>query len=723
MVNGSAFHYGKAIMAYEPYGVASRVPHYTQLTCLPYVSLSPNDDSGGTLSFDIMHQHNFVDMTASRGNIDNVAQIWIDTINQLAAVGATTTPVTVMIHVWMTNVTLSMATSSSFYPQSGEMEMTSKEAPKTDVLSRIYKMPYIGKYVKATSVALSAGAEIATLFGYSKPCVYHDDIRAVPYFTGNMTHFNAYDSSTKLSLDHKAEVFVDNTVTGSPDAGEMDLVSIAKREMLIQPMTVTGSTSYTSSFFQMNVTPSLSVNTGGYTILSPMAHVATAFRHWRGTMKIRIEIVASPFHRGKLRVCYDPRSRIFSTANFNAFNKYYSHVIDLSESREYTFCVGWGSNRNYLFAQDPITSNLAVGGNVTPENIYHNGHISLQLLTPLTAGLTTSAALSIYVNVYASMCDDFEVAQPWGQWLRDKEMYITPTSIPVVPLNDEPVETMEPHASVTMELPKADRDNEVDLCLNKVPMYIDDGKLSGIHHGERIRSLRQLLKRYCFVDSVQITRPQNAGSSIFRTAIQSPSLPLFRRYTVFNPSVPITPTAKYRMSRNTFITWFLPAYVGFRGGMRWKYVIMKDSDKVNYHDCWLNYQNSADDTFIQNYVGIYEPTDTFDQWFYNTSTYATQSENGQTIGIPTKNPVLEFEVPYYGVERFKRIESLEWTDPIISTQARPTQHAYSIYYYGTSAATEDRIPISRFFAAGDDFSLVYYKYAPIIYPHIRRAGV
>jgi hypothetical protein len=76
-----------------------------------------------------------------------------------------------------------------------------------------------------------------------------------------------------------------------------------------------------------------------------LAYASFPFRYWRGSLKFRFEVVCSKFHRGRLRLLYDPKA----VPNVADFNKNYQTILDLDESTDLTVEVHWCSDRMALY--------------------------------------------------------------------------------------------------------------------------------------------------------------------------------------------------------------------------------------------------------------------------------------------------------------------------------------------------------------------------------------
>lgn len=99
---------------------------------------------------------------------------------------------------------------------------------------------------------------------------------------------------------------------------------------------------------------SISPNQFRYT-LTPAAFVAMNYRLWRGTARISLRVICTTFHRGRLRVTWEPNlvdylnTAVSTNARFTPADPHaQSFIWDISTSSEVTFDVGFGALTHHL---------------------------------------------------------------------------------------------------------------------------------------------------------------------------------------------------------------------------------------------------------------------------------------------------------------------------------------------------------------------------------------
>lgn len=710
LTTGTAFHFGKILAAYEPWAPVAESPSINQISVLPYVVIDPNTATGGTLQMPLILPYNAYNL--HDGNNDFPISIHVRSLNNLTVIGDSNTPVEVTALCWMTDVKFIMPTYGPSIPSRtvnsmSEKDLPPEKLPTTDIIAKTPLSVTLGRYLKASQVILKNSLEMAALMGFSKPNVPMTETRMRNMQTASLSNVNLPDTSVKLTMDSKQEVFIDGVVAGCGTCDEMDFNTIVQKEMLIDQFDWGPDTESNTSLWRCAVTPCVGVPAVQGFQLTPMGQVANCFESWRGTMIYRIEIVGTPFHRGKLRVLYDPYHAYRNNEGYDEMNVAYSQIIDLSETRNYEFCVGWGTNFNYLpttscglesFTTDSSTTDIE---DIRTES---NGYLTISVFSPMSVGLASvgSDGALAFVNVYARMSDDSSFGKPVEKFMRDKIMYKCFSELP------------SNVRSMALQLTENPGGNNIPgdkhiICINQVPEFHDSGELSGIHFGERVSSVRQLLKRYCLSNVIVGTRFASSGASLFKYTLSMSMLPLFRRFTTISPTAQ-TASSEFRMCRNTWLNWFYPSYLGHRGGSRWKFFSRADIGIMQYQES----SNSSGNFFFEVSTPVFPAGSNAFVQARNILVESVSYENGGALSTPVLNPTLEVEVPYYSRYRFKLNNDLELTRPGLTGMERPGYFLYQNYFLGATGTNNLYLPVLQFFACADDFSLLYYKYAPCV---------
>lgn len=247
---------------------------------------------------------------------------------------------------------------------------------------------------------------------------------------------------------------------GLADQGEMAISAIAQRECWLDRFTWAVDDPAETLMWQAKVTPQyyraqFPFDAGIVTatpslIPTPCAYSALPFGYWRGSMKYRIQIVASNLHRGRIRIVYDPYADLLATPNVNAYpedlmNLQYSRTIDIGGDcgRDFTFEVGYMQSTPYLpllplprtaeFLADSRYNNFGVpvpGVEQRQPSTSTNGGLSIFVLNRLAVP-STAAGLNndVQINVFVSAGSDMSFQMPTSSAL-DCISFMDPTGFP-----------------------------------------------------------------------------------------------------------------------------------------------------------------------------------------------------------------------------------------------------------------------------------------------------
>lgn len=721
MLNGNGFHYGRAIASYIPLhnldeftkDRAFFIEDVVEASQRPHVYLDPTTSQGGTLTLPFVWYNNALSIPDQDWR--EMGDIIIHGMQNLKHANGATDSVTVSVFAWAEEVSLSIPTANepgALVPQMGEIfTPQAKDEYGTGPVSRpagvvaraagaLKSVPMLSPYARATEMAASAVSSIATMFGYSRPVELADIQPYKPVYLGNMANTNVPDTSTKLTLDAKQELTIDTRVMGLGGADEMTIKSIAQRESFLTQFGWDVADTTETLLWNSEVCPVLWNTVGAVNneLHFPACCFASLpFRRWRGTMKFRFQIVASTFHKGRLKITYDP-----SYPLTNEYNTNYTHIIDLAKERDFTIDIGWGSDKSMLNHRTPGAdgvpfSTTALGAD--PGN-FANGIISVYVVNELTVPNST-VNNDIEVNVFVSAGDDFEVFDPDSSTIEDLTWFepqineiFTPQmaeedgSNPDADLTkkeDEPIK-MEP--SDTMAVPLQEKDHT--LC---------------VYYGDPVTSFRQCLKRYNWHSAIV---PTDAATSFF--SVRAGNFPYYRGYApgaVHQTIVPVAATP-YNYCKMTLLNWVTPAFTCMRGGLRWKYMRTGETfDETNHMSL----------TRVSREAGSYAETSTTARSVGGSSHFerARQAQvlmphiwDGAVVTATRQNPAVEAEMPFYSNVRFFPAKKANKT----GTTSFNNFHTLDTIW---RVATSDTAIIHSYCSVGEDFNLGFFTGSPVAY--------
>jgi hypothetical protein len=753
VINGNGFYYGRLLASYNP------LPDYDQVSInrglaitadaiaasqRPHIYINPTECQGGTLCVPFVHYQNTLRVPEAQWAEMGVVEI--RQLNPLKNVNAAAAVVgqelTLSIFAWAEDVELSVPTASNpatIVPQTLEVVPESDEYGDTPVSAlastvarvsgKLTRVPFIGKFAKATQIGARAAGDLGKLFGFSRPPII-DPIRTyVPRYVGGLANVNTPDAVQKLSLDVKQEVTVDPSVVGVSSADEMGLVDIAKRQSYYTTFQW-ATTGYPNSgpgskLFQTQVMPTVFQTFGSGAVREyhnvPCGMVALPFKYWGGSMEFRFQIVSSNFHRGRLRIVWDPHSLTGGAAS-TGYNTMYTRIVDIADMRDFTFKVGWGREYSFLPVRNPmqLLDGLPVpsfaSGATAPavlQQVFGNGTISVFIVNDLTTpSPDPSIDASVQINVFVNMCDDARFAEPTQSALANISYFssVVPEVLEVVPESDEQVAEVQLSAPDSTEVT-----TQVGVSGDPTDHTMD------VFFGEQVSSIRELLKRYTLhsVHSMGI-----ADSQFYGVTMQT-TIPDFPYYGGFNPEGPDTSVAGvFAYSSMTPLNYFTPAFVAYRGAVRWKHWVNRVPFTYNGGG-----ENASSDgaLFITRSDGLFgslSSTPTYTPYSQTVShniyrsyysalrravMYTFSSMFNGTMATPVDvSPDGEVELPFYTNRRFynaRRIRTL--STPRSPVDEQPGVH--TIIYCGPNSI------MNNYVAAAEDFSLSFFIGVPVMY--------
>jgi len=422
VLNGTPFYFGRLMMSYNP---LSKLDAYTfyrngtqqdfiEASQRPNIVLDPSVDEIGEMTLPYIYPKSALNIET--GEWAQMGSLTLADLTTLLNANDADDALTVSVFAWAEDVQYSQPTSAVIVPNQGEYEdnapsgIVSKPATTVARLSTaLANIPIIAPYAKATQLAASAIAKIASLFGMSRPRNVAPAYYYIPGMFRRFTQTNIQDETDVLALDCKKEVPIDPRVVGCDGADPMEMLSIAKHESYLTSFTWTDDSAVGTLLYNFAVNPMMYTNNGTTDLhLTPMAWLSVPFRYWRGSVSYRFEIVASQFHRGRLRLVYDPVFQVTGEYNVN-----YTEILDIRDGCDFTIDVGWAQGVPYLLVPPlDFTGDYHQVGQIPGSPTGANGILSVFVLNSLTTPGEVSN--DVKINVYVSANDDFELQEPTG---------------------------------------------------------------------------------------------------------------------------------------------------------------------------------------------------------------------------------------------------------------------------------------------------------------------
>ena len=574
------------------------------------------------------------------------------------------------------------------------------------------KVPVLAPYAKATEVAASTLGNVASLFGFSKPT---NPSPAESYGVMNAKNIavtNISDNSQKLTFDAHQEVSVDSRVIGHDGSDEMAISSIVKRwwwagKAKWIPTTTDGTVTSKGSItleptllwrslvspMQWRHTNSIHAVARTCHQLSPAGYVANTFRHWRGSISYRIQVIASRYHQGRVKIQFDPFNGVY---NSDQVETRFTWILDLAQAREIEITIPYTSYRAYLNVmalKDTSTSDPSYSSATTAstegtfDEAEHMGFLSISIVNDLVSpnGVGTVAGDGdAWVSVWTRMEDDAEFQVPSVAW-HNNIIQCTGAS-DSHEMNDEEEEV-------------------IGASANPTPMWSVSmaSNLNNVFFGERVLSIRSLMKRFIFVTNVSHEESSYKGRIIQRVTIPH-----------WQP-----PSVSGQDRKNNYQMYFSPAFLARRGGQRFKCYnfqstngIINDNNSRKETESAYNIERKRSATYVGEAYALTRLNDT--SAVVNAATYNTHvasgAAGGALVGYGLGHELIEVESPYYKPTRF---DLSMWTEASLT----PLDDGVDYLRFTSVMSANDNCTkhFAYYAAAGEDMSLMFFLAAPVIY--------
>jgi len=755
VISGTKFHYGRALASYNPLSGLDQVTvernfislDLIQASQKPHFFLNPTKNTGGELCMPFFWNQNYLSLSDQQYN--DMGEITVKSFSNLRHANGGDDPVTITIYLWAEDVVLTMPTqyqvplSAPLKSQAGKRSLSQKNKKNsittndeygTGIISKpaalvakaagvLSEMPIIRPYALATQMVAEKVGEVAKIFGYSRPSVVSDIQLYKPNPTGNLANVDAADAVHKLTLDSKAELTIDTRVAGLDGVDQMGILDIAQRESYLTTFAWSPTMSADDLLFNARVTPMLFdfLSVGGEIHPTPMSMLAQCFDTWNGSIKFRFQIVKSDFHKGRILARFDPN---FHSGNVE-YNTNYSRVIDIAEEDDFEIVVGWAQSEKWLKCGTLANTsrNFSDIGRLNYVTSEHNGILELNVLNELVSPGEDS---TISVNVFVSMCEDAKFAAPNNSKLNNLHLFALPPLVaqalsaeeekPVGPESEieKTAEVLESQSGMldgteNPTNPMSDRPTGT----SPVQPIGSEGEQADqtytVWYGDPPTSIRELCKRYVMTRYWITPLPAVGTRNISILTNKDASY-----QTGYDPEgidfSQIDGTTPLSVVNKDFASWWSPCYAGVRGARRKKYLFGNVSDGTAsvVRGNFVGANNGKIQTSTIAYNLPNEFLSKLSTRQLNTSSGAGASTTNCSI-----NNTIEVELPFYATDRFRsarnvRAQSLPSNSHTVTTQNKLLDSSYS-----TIPSTHAEF--QQWDAVGEDFTLMFFTGAPILY--------
>jgi len=547
-------------------------------------------------------------------------------------------------------------------------------APLTKVVkatSILSKIPIIGPYMTAAGVAAQMGADVAAIFGFSKPVTGKDPELMVIRSNGNMANTEGLDTASSLTFHKQAVSVVDPGYYGLLREDQLAVAYIIRRWSLCATTVSWADTDAVGA-----ILATMRVGTHfGYTGTYPCAqtnlgYIAEMFAAFKGSLEVKAVFCVSQFHTGRIQILYDP-TNVTSYAT-DPTNVNLNWVVDLQSEREVMMHIPFADNTPWK-QTDSLTAfaGHAEGG---------NPRLNFRVVNKLRAG---AVATTVTILLYVRAGEDFEFADP--TLLSTQNASKQATFMPAAATGAAPTNAGYSYYGTSGVV--GNNDSEV---------------MAITHFTERVVSLRQLLKRYQFEKTVSMNISSVVGDSLQYICVRDyPTQP----GTVANGSG--TTTIQLNTVPHSAMTWLGPSFVAWRGSIKSKifpvlstvngYFVNRASSGIG------NYMNGAQaltSALTRKWLG----NNVAGTEYFQCSVPASFGSAASCVGAGSP---IEVSNHWTLRERWERVADYN--------TSYKTGSGLVVLAYAAADVLDPDFAVYK--AVGDDFMFLCYKGPPIIYEY------
>ncbi len=698
MINGNGFYYGRLMADYAPLHNNDDVTSYATLTVdniVPasqrmHVFIDPSVSCPCELYLPFVYYKDAVCPVSAEWA--ELGKIYVRELTGLKHANASTQPLTITVMMWATEVELAIPTSvnsSALISQAGPGDeygtspVSTTATAVAEAATALTAVPPIAPFARATAMAATGFSRLAKAVGLSKPANISAPTPMVPLYISDLAPSDCGDMSSKLTVDTKQELSIDPRIIGAELPDELSIAHLAAKESYLGSFSWATTKVAGDILWNTYVTPMVTRYTSPNYYPPACCFASLPFDYWRGKMRYRFQVVCSGYHRGRLRIVWDPQYIAGLEANVQL-----TTICDITDTKDLVIEVDWGQPSHYL-TRSGLTnsqSRYTTTAITVADSTQYNGVLGVYVLNDLSTP-NSVANNDISVNVFVS-CTDLEVA--------------VPTSIPVSLTN--PYSWVQQAGEDDINVAPSEAgcgDPEVVDATMGVDNTSAEDYL--VYFGERVTSFRQLLKRYTHHSSYVL-----ANNSATNHGLWTFYLPDFPNYYGYNAaSLHTTTTGSYKFNyvSQTLMNYLAPAFVGMRGALRTKYVASSTGagDVISM-------------TVERGFSPLTVPTAATSLPITSQSNFARAARANKLIGgrgavttVSSKRPLIEVEFPYYKNVRFDEARVIDCSKAV-STNPSSTCHALELHL----APGTNSIALDRFVSVGEDFTFFWFQGCPAL---------
>jgi len=668
----------------------------------PHLWIYPANNSAGEMTLPFFLNKNWLSLQKSSDFTNMGALTFLNYTALASANGATGTGVTVQVYAWAENVRiagpsvgLAMQAKSEYAGSISGPASAVAEAAKA-----LRKIPMISSFATATEMGAKALASGAHALGFTNDPVVRDVMPFRPAANAPLSTSEVSYPVEKLTLDPKNELSIDPGIAGLSSTDETSICHLVQKESYLTTATWTTAKLTDDILFSSVVAPTMYYNDGGTDAkiyMTPMCWLNYNFAHWRGDVIFRFRFVASPYHKGRVRISYDPTGYAGENVISDAVSTtaVFTQIVDLGKDTDVEIRVPYQQALAWLKTPGfPTTAYQLWSTSGSPSFSYdstiHNGTIVMRVLTALTAPVSTS---TVPIMVFVRGAENLEFANPANAFCEQSSNF----------------SWFPPQAKDESE----DTDTVQQIIAGGV-VHTPAPERYLVNFGEAVLSLRQLMRRSTLSGvrylGSDVTHPIYLWT---RTFTKMPVAPGFDP-NGFDSAVGLITTGsnfKYNFAEFHPLTYISAAFIGYRGSVMWHFNVESTSPLGNIRCFRLPYINStpsevATSTAISTSSAVAR--------FYQTTTRAGSS--GQAFTNQFTQAGLSVSLPFYNNYKFSSAAPSNNTFASATDGTGYDCAQLEVAMNGTnSAALPGNARLWQYASIGTDYNLLFFLNVPTLW--------
>jgi hypothetical protein len=543
----------------------------------------------------------------------------------------------------------------------------------------------------ATQMGATALAAGASALGYTNVPVISDIQPLKPSPFPPMATTEIGYPLEKLTIDPKNELTLDPHVVGLDSTDELNIQYLVGKESYITKFNWDTTIPSDQLMFTNLVSPIqfyTSASTNSPIYMTPICWIAQMFEYWRGDIIFRFRFVASPFHKGRVRISYDPSGTTANNLTNDSISStvVFTQIVDLGKDSDVEIRVPFNQAFSWLRHGRPTVGTVPFSNSTSPgfnyDPLQHNGTITVRCLTTLTAPVTTS---SIDVLVFVRGADNLE-------------------------FNNTHFGLSDQFATYSYFKPQSDD--------TLVPQHIVAGNINPkvderylINNGEKIVTLRQVLRR----SSLSAIRPVQISGSNLNGALWQHYMSRYPPTMGYDPSgintatgiiTPFVPGLPFNWVFFHPIPYIMCAFVGNRGAINWSFNLdgtISNSMRVYRYPLY-----GVTTQFVQTIA----PNATSDSTYQKSIYLNTWSgSGGQILTNGVTNAGMNVSLPNYNIYKFSSCNAT-----LLQSTSDGASRDGVIAEISIPAGTLNRqVSVQEYAAIGTDFNVHFFLNVPTLY--------